>query len=217
MSWFVRNVRDMKWWDRGPRGFVTELVGDDEAQVGVNLFVLEPGPADVDVPLGGRPGGLPRPLRARRCSIVEDEEQPLRAVGLLPLSARRPAHDRRRRLGAVRRSSPSARESDQEGADWGGYPYSELAMKHDASAEEETTEPEVAYARFPARQPGEFREDWLPLAREPRVDGLGPEAGAVLGRQLLELEPEDLLERRDRVRPDLVDASPAGRARARSS
>ena len=43
MSWFVRNLRDMKWWDRGPRGFVTDLVGDDEAQVGVNLFVLSPG------------------------------------------------------------------------------------------------------------------------------------------------------------------------------
>ena len=35
-------------------------------------------------------------------------------------------------------------------------------MKHDASAEEETTEPEVAYARFPRRTEGEFREDWLP-------------------------------------------------------
>jgi len=33
----------MKWWDRGPRGFVADLVGDDEAQVGVNLFVLGPG------------------------------------------------------------------------------------------------------------------------------------------------------------------------------
>ncbi len=43
MSWFVRNFRDMKWWDRGPRGFVADLVGDDEAQVGVNLFVLGPG------------------------------------------------------------------------------------------------------------------------------------------------------------------------------
>jgi hypothetical protein len=34
-------------------------------------------------------------------------------------------------------------------------------MRHDASAEEETTDPQVAYARFPQRQPGEFREDWL--------------------------------------------------------
>jgi hypothetical protein len=35
-------------------------------------------------------------------------------------------------------------------------------MKHDASAEEETTDPEVAYKRFPSGQPTEFREDWLP-------------------------------------------------------
>ena len=35
-------------------------------------------------------------------------------------------------------------------------------MKHDASAEEATTNPNVAYARFPDRREGEFREDWLP-------------------------------------------------------
>lgn len=43
MSWSVRNVRELKWWDRGPRGSVALLVEDDEDQVGVNLFVLEPG------------------------------------------------------------------------------------------------------------------------------------------------------------------------------
>jgi hypothetical protein len=35
-------------------------------------------------------------------------------------------------------------------------------MKHDASAEEETTSAKLVYARFPERQEGEFREDWLP-------------------------------------------------------
>ena len=34
-------------------------------------------------------------------------------------------------------------------------------MKHDASSEEETTDAEVAYARFPRSVPGEFREEWL--------------------------------------------------------
>ena len=34
-------------------------------------------------------------------------------------------------------------------------------MRHDASAEEETAEPKVAYARFPAEERVEFREDWL--------------------------------------------------------
>lgn len=47
------------------------------------------------------------------------------------------------------------------GDDWGAYPYSEAAMRHNASAEEDTTEQEVAYARFPRRVDGEFREGWL--------------------------------------------------------
>ena len=35
-------------------------------------------------------------------------------------------------------------------------------MRHDASAEEETTERRVAYARFPARQAAEYQDGWLP-------------------------------------------------------
>src|SRR5262249_22392140 len=49
----------------------------------------------------------------------------------------------------------------QHGADWGAYPYSEIAMKHNASAEETTTDPDVPYAPLPDRQPGEFSDDWL--------------------------------------------------------
>ena len=50
----------------------------------------------------------------------------------------------------------------QDGDGWGGYPCSELAMKHDASAQEDTTDPSVAYARFPSRTDGAFRDGWLP-------------------------------------------------------
>ncbi len=60
------------------------------------------------------------------------------------------------------RSSRSVGGEHQDDESWGGYPYSEVAMKYDASAEEDTTDPDVAYARFADRQPGEFREDWLP-------------------------------------------------------
>ena len=49
----------------------------------------------------------------------------------------------------------------QRGDDWGAYPVSELAAQHNASAEEETSDPDVAYARFPESVPGEFREEWL--------------------------------------------------------
>ena len=57
--------------------------------------------------------------------------------------------------------APGARDK-QDGPDWGAYPYAEVAMNHDASAEEETTDPDAAYARFPDRQAGAFQEGWLP-------------------------------------------------------
>jgi uncharacterized cupin superfamily protein len=160
MSWFVRNLRDAKWWDRGPRGFVTDLVGDDDAQVGANVFVLGPGqPMSMYHWEADQEGFLV--ISGEALLIVDDEERPLRQWDYFHCPPDVPhtivgAGSGRSTILAI-----GAREK-QAGPDWGGYPYSELAMKHDASAEEETTEPTVAYARFPARQPGEFRKDWLP-------------------------------------------------------
>ena len=160
MSWFVRNIREMKWADRGPRGFVTDLVDDDDAQVGVNLFVLEPGqPMSMYHWEADQEDFLV--LSGEALLIVDDEERPLRQWDFFHC----PPNVSHTIVGAG--SGPSAilalgARIDSVGENWGGYPYSELAMKHDASAEEETTEPKVAYARFPARQPGEFREGWLP-------------------------------------------------------
>jgi uncharacterized cupin superfamily protein len=48
------------------------------------------------------------------------------------------------------------------GPDWGGYTVDEAALRHDAGVEQETTDAEEAYARFPARQPARYREGWLP-------------------------------------------------------
>jgi hypothetical protein len=39
-------------------------------------------------------------------------------------------------------------------------------MRHDASAEHDTTSAAEAYGRFPPRQPAEYRESWLPQALE---------------------------------------------------
>jgi quercetin dioxygenase-like cupin family protein len=76
MSWYVRNVREMKWWDRGPRGFVTEFV-DADPQVGVNLFVLAPGqPMAMYHWEADQEGFLL--LSGEALLIVDDEERPLR-------------------------------------------------------------------------------------------------------------------------------------------
>ncbi|HEY3550611.1 MAG TPA: hypothetical protein VGK69_06125 [Gaiellaceae bacterium] len=185
MTWFVRNVREMKWWDRGPRGFVSDFHCDDDAQVGVNLFVLGPGEpmsmyhweADQEgfLVLSGEavlivgagsaageagdarrqtPGRLQRPGR-------EDEEHPLRQWDYFHCPPGVPHTIVGAGSGPSAILAIGAREK-QDGPDWGGYPYSDVAMKHDASAEEATTDPDVAYARFPSRQDGDFREDWLP-------------------------------------------------------
>jgi uncharacterized cupin superfamily protein len=159
MGLFVRSVRDGRWWNRGPRGFVTDLIGDDEAQVGVNLFVLEPGqPMSMYHWEADQEGFLV--LSGEAMLIVNDEEQPLRQWDYFHC----PPNVPHTIVGAG--SAPSAilaiGAREHAGPDWGGYPYSEIAMKHDASAPEETTEPDVAYARFPGRTESEFREGWLP-------------------------------------------------------
>jgi uncharacterized cupin superfamily protein len=160
MSWFVRNLRNGKWWDRGPRGFVTDLVGDDHAQVGVNVFVLGPGePMSMYHWESDQEGFLV--LSGEALLIVEGEEHPLRQWDYFHCPVPVPHTIVGAGPGPSAILALGAREH-QHGDDWGGYPYSQLAMKHDASAEEETTDPEIAYERFPDRQPGEFRDGWLP-------------------------------------------------------
>jgi uncharacterized cupin superfamily protein len=160
MSWSIRNVRDGEWWDRGPRGFVTELVQDRDSQVGVNLFVLGPGqPMSMYHWEADQEGFLV--LSGEALALVEDEERPLRQWDYFHCPPGVPHTIVGAGGGPCAILALGAREN-AHGERWGGYPYSEMAMKHDASAGEETTEPQVAYARFPQRQPGEFREDWLP-------------------------------------------------------
>ncbi len=159
MGWYVRDIRDMKWWDRGPRGSFAELADDEEAQVGVNLFVLGPGqPMSMYHWEAKQEDFLV--LSGEAVLIVEDEERPLRQWDFFHC----PPNVSHTIVGSG--SGPSVVLAlgllSESQDNWGGYPYSELAMKHDASAEEETTEPAVAYARFPERIEGEFREDWLP-------------------------------------------------------
>jgi uncharacterized cupin superfamily protein len=160
MSWFVRNLDEMKWWFRGPRGFVAELVGDDDAQVGVNLFVLGPGePMSMYHWEADQEDFLV--LSGEALLIVEDEARPLRQWDFFHCPAPVPHTIVGAGSGPSTILALGAREK-QNGPDWGSYPYSQLAMEHDASAEEETTDANVAYARFPDRQPGEFRAEWLP-------------------------------------------------------
>jgi len=125
----------------------------------VNLFVLGPGqPMSMYHWEADQEGFLV--LSGEALLIVEDEERPLRAWDYFHC----PPNVPHTIVGAGSRPAAILAIGAREHAhgDWGGYPYSEVAMKHDASAEEETTDQKVAYARFPTRIDGEFREGWLP-------------------------------------------------------
>jgi hypothetical protein len=47
------------------------------------------------------------------------------------------------------------------GPNWGGYSVDEAAIRHGAGVEEETTDPDEAYKRFPERRPSRYPSDWL--------------------------------------------------------
>ena len=158
MSWFVRNVRDMTWFGRPGRGFLTQFVSEDE-QFCANLFVLAPGESMSMYHWEADQEGF-LVLSGEALLIVEDDEHPLRQWDYFHCPAPVPHTIVGAGSGPAAILALGAREH-QAGPEWGGYPYSAVAMKHDASTEEETTDPDVAYARFPDREPAEFREDWL--------------------------------------------------------
>jgi len=161
-TWFVLNTREARWFDRGPRGWVCNFdpEGAKFPQVGINLFVLEPGQpmamyhweADQEDYLV---------LSGEALLIVDEEERPLRQWDFLHTPAGVPHV----LVGAG--SGPSvilaigAREH-QGGEGWGAYPVSDVAAKHDAASPVETSDAQVAYARFPDRQESPYREGWLP-------------------------------------------------------
>ena len=155
-AWSVRNVRDLEWWQDRPRGFVAELVPRDGAQVGVNLFVLAPGdPMSMYHWEGDQEGFLV--LSGEALLIVEDEERPLRPWDYFHC----PGGVAHTIIGAGDGPTAVLAVGARSGDDSGAYPYSEVAMRHNASAEAETAETKVAYARFPAEARAEFSEEWL--------------------------------------------------------
>ena len=82
-------------------------------------------------------------------------------MGLRPLPCRDEALDRRAGDESCLVLAVGARDRST-GPDWGGYSVDETALRHGAGVDQETTDPEEAYARFPPREPNHFRESWLP-------------------------------------------------------
>jgi len=165
-GWFVLNARDARWRHREGRGESLNFTGHDAAtaahfpQIGVNLVVLQPGEPigmyhweadDEDFLI----------LSGEALLLVEEESRPLRQWDFVHT----PAGTNHIVVGAG--EGPCAvlaigARDHQDTDEWGGYPVSELALRHGAGVEKETTDADKAYARFPSSVPAPYRDGLLP-------------------------------------------------------
>ncbi len=166
-GWFVLNARQARWRRRDGRGMSLAFTGstDFEAethfpQLGVNLAVLGPGE-----PIGmyhweaDQEGFLV--LSGEALLIVEGQERPLRQWDYVHC----PPQTRHMIVGAG--DGPCAvlaigAREHMAGDNWGAYTVDEVALRRGAGVEEETSDAELAYARFPKEEPTRYREGWLP-------------------------------------------------------
>jgi uncharacterized cupin superfamily protein len=167
-GWFVVNAREARWVERPGRGHLLPFTGwtDDECdayfpQLGIGLVVLEPGE-----PIGmyhweaDQEGFLV--LAGEAVLLVEGQERPLRAWDYVHCPPRAGHMIVGAGSGPCTVLAVGAREHQNGG--WGSYPVDELALRHEVGVEEETDDPDLAYARYPESVPTRYREGWLPGA-----------------------------------------------------
>ncbi len=160
-GWFVLNARDARWRPGEGRGAYCIFEGTtDFPQLGIHLVSLRPGErmsmyhweADQEDFLV---------LAGQAVLIIEGEERPLGQWDFVHC----PAETTHTIVGAGNAAclvlAVGARDRST-GPDWGGYTVDEVALRHDASVPEATTDPDEAYARFPARTSTPYRDGWLP-------------------------------------------------------
>ncbi len=160
-GWFVLNAREAQWRYREGRGYRLPFEGDIEfPQVGISLFVLAPGE-----PIGMYHWEADQEdflvVSGRCLLLIEGEERPLEQWDFVHC----PADASHMIVGGG--DGPSvvlavgAREHQDEPG-WGGYPVDDAALRHGAGVEEETTEAEQAYARFPDPEAAPYPDGSLP-------------------------------------------------------
>jgi uncharacterized cupin superfamily protein len=164
-GWYVLNARDARWYHAEGRGAFCDFEGENDfPQLGINVQVLGPGEAMAMYHWEADQEDF-LVVSGEALLIVEGEERPLRAWDFVHC----PPMTKHTIVGAG--SGPcvvvavGARDN-QDGPGWGGYTVDEAALRHEAGVEEETNEPEKAYAavraKYGAREPTSYRADWLP-------------------------------------------------------
>jgi uncharacterized cupin superfamily protein len=166
-GWFVVNARDARWTRREGRGLSLPFTGWAEEeersfpQVGVNLFVLGPGD-----PIGMYHWEADHEeflvLSGEALLIIDGVERALRQWDFVHC----PPETGHMIVGAG--EGPCAvlaiggREHADQHVNGGAYTVDEAALRHGAGVEEETSDPDAAYARFPPSEPTRYEKGWLP-------------------------------------------------------
>jgi uncharacterized cupin superfamily protein len=171
-GWFVLNARDAAWRECAGLGKWPRLEGATPRfeQLGLGITVLEPGE-----PLAMYHWETDQEdfliLSGEALAIVEGEERPLRQWDLLHCPPRTNhvivgAGDGPCVVFAVGgRTNHTYRTTDGsiDGRDdWGAYTVDEAAQRHRAGVEKETTDGDVAYARFRDPEITRYSDGWLP-------------------------------------------------------
>jgi uncharacterized cupin superfamily protein len=160
-GWFVLNALDCRWYSAPGRGAFTDFEGDVEFDLlGLHVVVLQPGEAMGMYHWEADQEGFLL-VSGEGTLIIEGEERLLRQWDYVHC----PPHTDHIIVGAgdapsVYVAAGSRQFAEQEG--WGGYTVDDAARRHGAGVEEETTDPKVAYADVPRREPTRYRDGWLP-------------------------------------------------------
>ena len=163
-GWYVLNGRESRWYYADGRGAFCDFEGDAEfAQVGINVQMLGPGEpmamyhweADQEDFLV---------VSGDAVLIVEGEERQLRQWDFVHC----PPNTKHTIVGAGQGCVVVAvgSRTHQDAPGWGGYTVDEVALRHEAGVEQETTDPDEAYApiweKRGKRDPAPYRDGWLP-------------------------------------------------------
>jgi len=157
-GWFVLNARDARWWHHDTFGSSVTFEGDAHfPQFGINIQVLEPG--QPNCMYHGENGQEDFLVLSGECLLlVNGEERPLKQWDFV----HSPAWTEHVFVGAG--DGPCAilmvgmRPEHEELR----YPAVDVARKHDAGVEHETSSGDEAYARFQRSAAGAYREGTLP-------------------------------------------------------
>jgi uncharacterized cupin superfamily protein len=154
-GWFVVSAREAHWRRRPGRGYSLPFEGKtDFSQLGVELYVLGPGE-----PIGMYHWEANQEdflvLSGEGLLLIEGEERPLRQWDFVHC----PRGTKHIIVGGP--CVVLAVGARQHGDPWGGYSVDEVALRHGAGHDRETSDAGEAYARFAPSEPARYEEGWL--------------------------------------------------------